>query len=252
MYAEEPRVLAGRRELDRKTVGRQAYVDPVVDSAYYVSRYYGEISLVDRSIGALLERIDALPGKTLWVVTADHGESLGDYDDWFEHGETVRHSCVNVPLILAADGVVPPGTSNALVANVDLAPTILDLLGLSAGSLGTDGRSLRATFETNDPWPERIIPINVGRGKRWRGVRSRDFSLQTELDLRSGREKRSALYDLRSDPEETTDVAARMAAQFRRHKKVERKWFRGEHVPPRDVRTDYEMTERLRALGYVE
>lgn len=253
MYAEEPRILAERRELDRKSVGHQAYVDPVVDSTYYVSRYYGEITLVDRSIGELLERIDALPGKTIWVVIADHGESLGDHEDWFEHGETVRHSCVNVPLILAADGVVPPGRSEALVANVDLAPTILDLLGLSPAPLQADGRSLRPTFETADPWPDRLIPINVGRGRKWRGVRSRDYVLQTELDLRSGRQKSSSLYDLRSDPGETTDVAAANRAEFRRHKRYERKWFRGAGAaPPRDVRTDYEMTERLRALGYVE
>ncbi|MBM4267149.1 MAG: sulfatase [Deltaproteobacteria bacterium] len=252
MYAEEPRVLADRRDLDPETVGRQAYVEPVVDSAYYVSRYYGEISLVDRSVGELLERIDALPGETLWVVTADHGESLGDYDDWFEHGATVRHSCVNVPLILVADGV-PPGESAALVANVDLAPTILDLLGLSAEPLAADGRSLRPTFERPDPWPDRLIPINLGRGRRWRGVRSRDFVLQTELDLRSAREKSSSLYDLRNDPEETKDVAAANPAEFRRHKRYERKWFRGTGaLPPRDVRTDYEMSERLRALGYAE
>ena len=68
---------------------------------------------------------------------------------------------MDVPLIVAADGCVPPRTSDALVANVDLAPTILDVLGVRAEPFGLHGRSLVPTFANADPWPDRMLPINV-------------------------------------------------------------------------------------------
>ena len=74
-----------------------------------------------------------------------------------------------------------------MTANIDLAPTILELLGLPADSLTANGVSLTPTFDQDDPWPDRMIPIQSYFGQRWRGVRSRDYSLQSEFDAPDGK-----------------------------------------------------------------
>ena len=199
----------------------------------------------------LLHRLERLPGRTLLVITADHGESLGDVGYWFGHGSNIRHPCVNVPLIIACDGVVPIGVSDAVVANVDLAPTILALLGLSSEPLAANGVSLASTFHEPDPWPERMIPIQAYTGLRWRGVRSADFCLQSELDPRNGM-RRTLLYDLRSDPNESTDVSADYPHVLKEHLELERAWFERVMATESHIRDDPEMMQRLRSLGYIK
>ncbi len=253
MYEADRRLLDRKRHLTADQIGKQAFVRGMFDSTHYLSRYYGEISKVDRWIGALVQRIDALPGQTLWVVTADHGESLGDAGSWFEHGTNIRHPNVNIPLILTADGLVPPGQSDALVANIDLAPTILDLLGIPSKSLRADGRTLRPTFEKIAPWRERMLPLSVGTGALWRGVRKGHLSLQTEIDPRTGQERSMQLYDRKRDPEERRNIAPREPGRVQRLKRFEHRWFRNRRarrsIP---MGNEYEMTERLRTLGYLD
>lgn len=253
MYEKSSALRGASRRLTREQIGGQAIVEGEAESAYYTSRYYGEVSLVDRSIAEIVARVDALPGKTLWIVTADHGESLGEQDRWFQHGKTLGHACVDVPLILACDGCVPPGTSDALVANVDLAPTILDVLGIRAEPFGVHGRSLVPTFGEADPWPERMLPINVEHADRWRGVRTKNAVLQTRLQRPSGIPDQRLLYLVDRDPAETTNVARANPDLLRHLEKFETAWFvarKGE--PEQDARAEYEMTERLRALGYLD
>jgi arylsulfatase A-like enzyme len=86
---------------------------------------------VDHSIGVLLAELDSLEGKTLLIITSDHGESFVDDEFWFDHGVNLRYPCLNVPLVMRCEGAVPVGVRDALVGNADLAPTILDLLGIN-------------------------------------------------------------------------------------------------------------------------
>ena len=164
--------------------------------------------MVDHELGRLLQRLGSLPGRTLLVITADHGESLGDVGYWFDHGRNLRHPCLNVPLIIACEGLVPIGTSRALVANIDLSPTILDLLGIQVQELNGNGRSLVPTFTKADPWPNRMIPIQTYRGQTRRGVRSSRFCLQSRYATVTGAHVRSLFFDLERDPGETVDVSA--------------------------------------------
>jgi len=61
------------------------------------------------------------------------------------------------------------------------------------------------------------------------------------------------LYRRETEPRETTNVAHRSPHELQRHKKFERAWFQsGGHEVEQDVRSEYEMTKRLRALGYLD
>jgi arylsulfatase A-like enzyme len=251
MYLDDPRLAARSTILDPSVIHHQAYVSGRLDAREYIARHLGEVTLTDAWLGRLFARLRELPGRTLLVITADHGESLGDADYWFGHGSNIRHPCVNVPLIIACEGVVPVGVSDAVVANIDIAPTILDLLGIEAEALGANGLSLTSTFERPDPWPERMIPLQTYAGTRWRGVRSADYCLQSLFDPKTGRHLGSRLYDVARDPGETVDVSDGLPRVLREHLELERAWF--EQVPQAEVhlRDDPEMIQRLRSLGYV-
>jgi arylsulfatase A-like enzyme len=94
--------------------------------------YDGEIAFTDAILASVLDRLRAggLIDRTLVVVTADHGESLG------EHGETthsmfVYEGAIRVPLVLWRPGLVPAGRVVSDPARlVDVAPTVLELLGV--------------------------------------------------------------------------------------------------------------------------
>lgn len=254
VFADEPLIRAQDTPLplDGEWVSKQAVVQGEPNSAYYLQRYFGEVAMVDAWVGTLIDRLETLEGRTLLVITADHGESLGDYGIWFQHGNTIRHSCANVPLVIACEGRVPAGVSHALTANIDLAPTILSLVGIDPEVLDADGQSLEPAFAAGDPWPGRMLPFQTARGEPWRGIRSRDYCLQTLLS-NEGASPQYYLYRLATDPIESRDVAADFPGIFDAHLDAQRKWFSDTADWEPEVTLDWEleMTERLEALGYL-
>ena len=172
------------------------------------SPYHAEVLYADHMIGRViseLERIGAGEG-TLVVLTSDHGEGLG------EHGETthsffVYDTTVRVPLILWGPEVVSHGRRvPSLVRTVDIAPTILDLVGLPALE-GIAGVSLRPLLDGGSDdlelvgYGESIEPLKL-------------FGIQAIRFLRRGDWKyihkvAPELYDVRDDPGERSNLAAR-------------------------------------------
>ena len=76
----------------------------------YVGLYDGEIASVDQEVGQIIDalRASAVKDHTLVVLTSDHGESLGEHDYYFDHGENVFEPSLRIPLI-----VVHPGSPRA-------------------------------------------------------------------------------------------------------------------------------------------
>jgi arylsulfatase A-like enzyme len=116
------------------------------DVAHLLACYDGEVRWVDDTIARLLHHMQRTGrlDDTLVVVTADHG------DEFHEHGfkmhrRTVYGEVVHVPLILVGPGVPRGRVVETPVGLVDVAPTVLDLLGLPA--TGMDGRSLRPLMD---------------------------------------------------------------------------------------------------------
>jgi arylsulfatase A-like enzyme/Tfp pilus assembly protein PilF len=95
------------------------------------SPYHGEIQYIDEQIGRIMKQIIGLglEERTLVVVTADHGESMGEHDE-LTHVYFVYDATMRVPLLLWG-ATVPGGLKvESLVRTVDVAPTILDMLKL--------------------------------------------------------------------------------------------------------------------------
>ena len=106
--------------------------------------YYAEsIPRMDADLGAVVDVLKQTGrwDKTILVVVADHGESLGDHGE-FLHGDSYFDSVVKVPLVMRVPGL--PGNPQALdplVSHVDVLPTLLELVGAVAPA-GIDGQSM--------------------------------------------------------------------------------------------------------------
>ncbi len=105
--------------------------------------YDGEIAYMDASLGKLLSGLKA-QGKmenTLVVVSGDHGEGLGEHGEQ-QHGVFLYEYAMHVPLLMSWEGKIPAGTKvRDLVGLDDVAPTILDLMGVQGPK--ADGHSLK-------------------------------------------------------------------------------------------------------------
>src|SRR5262249_42822488 len=92
----------------------------------YRRRYLGEVQSTDAQIGRLLDLLDSsgLRQSTLVLLTADHGESLGEHDYYFQHGWFPYEESLHVPLIVRFPGIAPRRVGGP-VSLVDVLPTVL-------------------------------------------------------------------------------------------------------------------------------
>ena len=101
----------------------------------YMQNYYRCIDAVDENVGRMLQYLDqaGLRDNTMVIYTSDHGFFLGDhgwYDKRFMYEESIR-----IPFLMRYPAGITPGTtSTRMVLNVDFAPTVLELAGLSLPS----------------------------------------------------------------------------------------------------------------------
>lgn len=129
------------------------YIEGHDEVAFYRAGYKGEVAYLDEEIGKLLAGVAerGLEGDAVIVFTADHGESLGENDYWFAHGELLSEEQVRVPLIVHAPGLAP-GRRDDLTSLVDLRPTLTGRLLEGPAAAGVTGRDLlSADAETRDP-----------------------------------------------------------------------------------------------------
>jgi len=115
---------------------------PVAYSRQYSHLMYdGEIAFVDSWLGELLNDVErrGLFEKTVVIITADHGEGLGDHEE-YTHSMLLYNETTRVPLLLYYPGVEPSTVSTA-VSLVDIAPTIFELLGVEVAH-EIDGHTL--------------------------------------------------------------------------------------------------------------
>ncbi len=170
------------------------------------SPYHGEVQYVDEQIGRVVEQIEGLGlrDRTLVVVVADHGEALG------EHGERthmyfVYDATMRVPLLFWGAGVPRGLQVESLVRMVDVAPTILDWLGLPPLE-GAQGVSLRPLIsgETLDlelvGYGESIEPSTVFGASVLRFVRKGRWKYIHKVE--------PELFDLVRDPGELDNLAS--------------------------------------------
>lgn len=233
--------------------------------------YEGEVAYADELVGRFLRGLDdfGLRENSLIVLTADHGEGFWEHHDFAKtyyvdkkvgyfgegHGYNLFPETVDVPLIMRFPDRIDPGTRSRLRASlIDVAPTILDWVGLNLPSHYA-GRSLR-------------------EGSRWNEAREHDFA---ESFSRWGLLRQSyyegdwkviaqlksnfvELYNVREDPFELknlseieTERARRMVGRLRTILQQARKQHEDLNLgaPPQPDLPE-KTKKKLRALGYVD
>ncbi len=208
-------------------------------SRFAAKPYLGEVAAADSFLAPLLEPVlDGREAPALVIVTADHGESLGEHGE-MTHGLFAYEATLRVPLIVWGAGV-NPGRDERWARHVDIVPTVLDRLELDLPE-GLPGRSLlEAPPREPDGSYFEALSTNLNRG--WAPLRGmlRDGRKWIDLPI-------PELYDLPADPKEEKNLAAedrRTGAALRASLPEEAVW------PPRKGAVSAEEESRLRSLGY--
>jgi arylsulfatase len=128
----------------------------------YEQLYRAEIAQLDVHFRRLVEGLDALAAPPAILMTADHGEALGEDGYWFAHGHSVGLDQVRVPLLFRpAPGSRGKGVASEVVSLIDVAPTLLALAGASAPEVFV-GRALALHPGDRSP-AERPLFVEGGR-----------------------------------------------------------------------------------------
>jgi len=238
------------------------YIPPEPFASDFRDRPYdGEIAYLESELGRFFDRLKEwdLYDDTLIIFTSDHGESLGEHDEKY-HAYYLYDASLRVPLILKvpqslSQGRYAPGTrlSNQ-VRSVDIAPTIIQLLGEPVPE-SMQGEGLAAVMAGKRPnlqlpaYAETHYPrIHFN----WSSLFS--YSTPTHKFIEA---PISELYDLKTDPGELQNIVAEQTALANRMK-AQMHELQVKYAPRSTTEggnagefVDNETIERLKALGYV-
>jgi len=218
----------GKRN-QRRNMGHHMFVDPSLSevdykrAAYqrYLKKYLRTVRGVDDNVGRLLEYLEETGAldNTIVFYTSDQGFMLGEHD--YIDKRWMYEESLRIPLLVRFPRAIEAGSrSNALAANIDFAPTILDLAGAPAPS-EMQGRSFAPILKGQTPpdwrksiyyryWMHMAHHDNPGHY----GIRTDRYKLiffyGLPLDAVGAVDKATQpgweLYDIKEDPHETRNV----------------------------------------------
>ncbi len=242
-------------------------------AAARVALYDGEIAYNDELMRSFIEALGRrVPLEdTLLIFLSDHGEHQGEQGLWGHHPPSLKGG-IRVPLMIRYDSELPAqGLVHTPAQLLDLAPTVLELVGVDPADLPLAGRSLVPVLrgEADSSWEDRIVlseedPIGEGAAPRlWGSLFFRDYHL-LYTDSLPGEEGRPALrlYNYIDDPEETRPLggdalselllgrAEPLLAALAERDTAIRETFRG--GGDNAIEMDDETLSALRELGYVQ
>jgi arylsulfatase len=239
---DEPELPLGADESPKGQIPSIQIVGGERHASSYRDRYDAEIREFDEAFGRLLDwlREHGLYEDTLIVLTADHGESLGEHGIWFAHGENLHAEELHVPLVVRGPGLARGLRRREPASHLDVLPTVLEAFGLPA-------RESRGVSLFSPSFPrDRLLPHSLGKiGERgrWTGVTGPRFRLLLE----SGGSPR--LYDRSADPAELGDLAASEPDRVRDLAAACVPLFKSKSAAAPEL-VDPDAEKALRALGY--
>ena len=238
----------------------------LLDLRSYRARYDSEIAYADGQLGRLLDALEAGGDleRSIVIVTADHGESLGERYHVLDHGASVYEEEIRVPLVVRFPGGRGAGRRHApLVSTVDVTPTVLAAIGIPAS--GLDGSDLAAAAEKGIATHETVVseartipfryrnrtfPQRLDVSETIKGVRS-EFGKLVTFPVKDG--MLAEFFDLRADPgelhpssDDSTPLAKPLVAKLNAH--LESPLRKNPQVDPKTVAG---AMQQFKSLGYL-
>jgi arylsulfatase A-like enzyme len=190
----EPALPAGDSVLGRGQIPNYQLLGAERRPSVYRDLYDAEIRYFDRELGRLLADLRDrgwLEDATV-IFTSDHGESLGEHDYWFCHGENVHREVVRVPLVVVAPNG-QRGHIDDVASLLDVWPTVLESFDIDPGP--TLGRSLLRPTGAGRLVGQSLVPR--AKRDRWWAVSDGRWRV-----VWNDAEPTPKLYDIRADPHE--------------------------------------------------
>ena len=187
--------------------------------------YYSQVTMIDEAVGRIMQ---AAPDAMI-VFTTDHGLSLGHHGFW-GHGagtypSNLHHAAHSIPLIIQHSGHVPSGqVEQRHISNTDLFSTLVTYAG-GTPDLALPSRSFASLLQGQQPpdWGEDAV---YAEQEETRVIRTADWLYFKRCDAANAPDLPDALFDLRADPGETTnlinspdhaEIAADLSARITRY-----------------------------------
>ena len=221
---------------------------PAFGSRFPGKPYEAEIATSDWAVGEVLRAVEQKSQSALVIVTADHGESLGEHGE-MEHGIFLYDATLRVPLIMSGPMIRAGQRVQQQVRHVDILPTVADWVGAQVPP-GVDGTSLKPLVEghtdvTLPSYSESLFgqlhfgwsDLHAVRDGRWKFVQAPAAEL---YDVRADPGERSNLFDRQSD------TAAKMGRIIHDVNEASAK-----DRPASGTAVDSVTAARLKSLGYV-
>jgi arylsulfatase A-like enzyme len=218
--------------------------------------YRQSLAFLDACIGRLLACLHShyLPEDTTIVLLADHGEAFYEHGRW-QHGAVYdfHEEILRVPLVVHQPGQVERREVTQMVQLIDVAPTVLEMLGLPVHP-GMEGSSLLPIIN-REPLKESRTAIAEMVDLSWYAAAVRTERYKYIYDEK--RPGQRELYDLQNDPQENENLAGSLPeVEAELNGILERHLERVNSTSIRDNKGRWQhgdqVVERLRGLGYLD
>ncbi len=216
--------------------------------------YLSEVVGADRAAGQVLDAARAGEANTIVAVVSDHGDLFGEHG-MYGHGITLFEPEIRVPWIIAGPGLPAGTTVDGAASLVDVAPTLLGLVGLPGGLKQADGQDLSAALRGAGSMPT----------ARWLGGENLFVTATPSRYVTDGRWKwfggvtvkikdahlafASLLVRIDQDPGELQNLSDQ--AMEARIRQIAGLMFAGAGQTDRDVKLTEEEKQKLQSLGYL-
>ena len=251
---KKPKGEVGKGEILRFGKHRRWYQLPrsptEEELKWLISQYDGEIRYANDQIARLLKylRIKGIYEKSLFLITADHGEAFFEHKK-MDHTEELHRQVARIPLILAGPGIPSGKRIPQVVRTIDFAPTLLDYLGL-AGLPQARGKSFIPLLKGVESESRPALSIRFLNRKKFQ------LSLIVhpyQLLFYQPKKKKIELYRIDRDPAEKNNLALQekelVEELFKLVPDYETVLSRKKIQP---LTYSPETLKRLKSLGYME
>ncbi|GAC1392889.1 MAG: sulfatase [Ktedonobacteraceae bacterium] len=179
----------------------------------FVDGHDAGIAYVDEQLAILLAMLEQLGvrDETALIISSDHGESIGELGMYFEHGNACEGT-THVPLIIHWPGITRVSdvaehrVKDGLLYQVDLAPTVLEMLGIPVPAYW-DGKSFASALRGEACSTRDHLILGAGIYSFQRAVRTSQYRLMRTIHSGLYPYEPLYLFDMQADPYQTQNIA---------------------------------------------